>query len=100
MKNENNNKYFWAFIYLITNFKEDYLNKCGKIIYDLVLSEGKIKSFKCLSKKLNVCCQTSSNICKKINDEHIVILKNGNKKELTFSDSILREAEKLINNLK
>jgi len=84
------NKPFWAFITLIVDNPENYLNNKGKILYKIVLDEGEIKSFTKLAKHLNVYNHTVTRLCRDLTCVgHINVEKHIKNKTIKYSDYAL-----------
>lgn len=86
------NKNFWAFIYLINENPEKYLNKRGKLIYEIGKNDLFVESVSQISKKLDIHLSVASKLVKSVREDlHIDIQKSKNKKRVFFDDDIVEK---------
>ena len=87
------NKYYWAFVFLINTCPEIYLSREGRLIYQMVLDDGRCQSFGHASRKLKIPKLTAAKLCKnlKAKTSHIIFIKNGSKKEILFDNRVIAE---------
>lgn len=95
MKDNEFDKNFWGFIFLLTTYPNIYLNNNGKIMFNLVVKNGKCNSFKCLSKDIKITQGTVSNIIKKMPCNHLEVTRKGRKKQIVINEKILSEGLKI-----
>lgn len=94
------NRSYWAFIYLIMNYPELYLNTSGKIIYQLTLAKVDCSSIKSISKDLGLSPRSISKSCTKlVLESHLVTIKKKGMKKIIFSKEVLRSGYKIIKEL-
>ena len=87
------NKYYWAFVFLITTCPEIYLTREGRLIYQMVLDSGHCRSFGYVSRKLKIPKLTAARLCKRLEKDtsQIIIIKNGSEKEVLFDNRVIAE---------
>jgi len=91
------NKSYWAFIYLVREYPELYLNKFGKIIYVIASDKNGECCITKTAKALNINISDASVICKKmLANGHVNAIKKGNTKNLVFDKAIINNALKEI----
>ncbi len=90
------NRFYWAFIHLITLHPDMYLNKRGKIMFKMVVEGGTCKSIAQIARYLGIDKPTASHICKDIeSDGHLTLTADGNRKTVGFSESSIKEGLKI-----
>tara|TARA_Y100000310_G_scaffold337302_1_gene424063 strand:+ start:5299 stop:5619 length:321 start_codon:yes stop_codon:yes gene_type:complete len=90
------NKYYWAFVYLISTYPKSYLSKKGKIIFKMVIEGGKCRSIAQIARYLGIDKPTASRICKEIQGKGDLSLNvEGNRKSVGFSDDSIKEGLKI-----
>ena len=94
------NKHFWAFIYLIVETPEIFLNNKGKAIHKVVIDKGCCKSLTNMSKFINI---TKSNITHLFNKteikDFVIVQEIENRKEIRFKENIIKEGSKMASGI-
>lgn len=95
-ENQEINKNFWTFVYLISNYPEKYLNSKGKILQNLVLREGECQSITRMARDLQMHIPTVSKLCKEtLKDNHVTIFREGNRSVIIFNAQVVEKSIEL-----
>ena len=88
---------FWAFIYLLVEYPEKYLNTRGMTIYNIAADGGKCKSIEKMSSHLNKTREHASGLCNALRKEkHLDFVREANKHAIVFHKYILKETGQWI----